>query len=238
MYATVPLHSVDLCTGATDINVDGFSDTVEHTGEETCNWEESIKVQAEWITEFEQGRVRIASRENGLLKASKIVNQAARDEALQLLNEQVFMCFSIFLSGVNHILNARIAQDMDVHIMLPAPCGWPVQVPTSSGRHIIVPGIPSFSTCMLVDPQGTFGGETSTASFRAAFGELPARVAMMLTQAMYKRDGETAYDLDKFLPASLYMGPYSRFMRFSSSANSMGVSTYLCLSRPWCSHPL
>ena len=76
-------------TGATEIHVDGFSETLEHTGAESCNWQESVKVQKQWMYEFEQGRVRMASREGNLLKASKITNQAARDEALELLNEQV-----------------------------------------------------------------------------------------------------------------------------------------------------
>ena len=47
-------------------------------------------------------------------------------------------------------------QDMDVHVMLPSPCGWPVRVSIASGRRLIVPGIPAFSTCMFVDLQVPF----------------------------------------------------------------------------------
>ena len=72
--------------------------------------------------------------------------------------------------------------------------------------------------------QGVFTGERNIAAFRGTFGELPARVSMQLTQAMYKRAGETAYDLDKFLPPAVDMGPFDRFMHFSSSSNSMQVN--------------
>lgn len=89
----------------------------------------------------------------------------------------------------------------------------------------MVGGIPSMSICMLVDVQGSFGGETSLSSFRTSFGDLPPRATMELTQLMYKEDdGAQAgdeYSTDRFLPPSKFMTEYDRLTEYSHVLNSM-----------------
>lgn len=208
------------------MHVEGFSDTLQYTNSERMNWGESIRSQASWVESFAQARKHTQERKDDIMRASKITDLSAREEALSLLEVCPPSCPPLpepprnrpRLTGVGSPLQE---QDLGVRVDLEPPCGWPV----CREDDCIVGGIPPMSICMLVDVQGSFGGETSLSSFRTSFGDLPPRATMELTQLMYKEDdGAQAgdeYSTDRFLPPSKFMTEYDRLTEYSHVLNSM-----------------
>lgn len=67
------------------MHVEGFSDTLQYTNSERMNWGESIRSQASWAESFAQARKHSQERKDDILRASKITDPSAREEALSLL---------------------------------------------------------------------------------------------------------------------------------------------------------
>lgn len=115
------------------------------------------------------------------------------------------------LDGPFHYADEKVAP-----VGMPAPDFPSAEQPTT--------GLPALEMCMFVDIQQIFGKEHTIADFRNAFGDLPTKARLQLTQLQYKDAGvgqEGATSLDRFMPPARILSQYERMMIFTNALNSM-----------------
>jgi hypothetical protein len=181
--------------------VQGFDTNVEQTTLHGCNWEDSISTQVTWQQTFLENAKRSEEYGKKMAKILKISDPDRQEQELEDLQNS----------------------DLVHSVQLPRPCGWPV-LPVDETDGFIA-GIPPFEICMMVDPQCTFGRESTLSMFRNAFGDLPQHAIMQLTRMIHKGVDDELEGADSnisnFLPPAKLLDTFQRKIEFTPTVNNM-----------------
>lgn len=181
----------------------GFSSSVDMTA---GMWEESIRTQKKWRTDFMEEKTRLAEFKKDLASAKNIKDPELRAQRLRDIQDE-------------QQLRGAVSD-------LPNPVLYPLRSDDEEDNNESRTGIPNFSLIMHVDIQGKFGKEKTVTAFQNVFGTLPPRAMLEVTQMLFKssrRGGASTESLphDIFLKEPHLIQEFSRLKMFQPEEINM-----------------